>query len=74
MAETQSTITTTNTEATAPSKKGYTYTYEQVEGNQRVITRDKDGRFIANTGNYLFPGNKTKEMLIADARKAAGDD
>ena len=56
------------------SKKGYTYTYEQTENNQRVITRDKDGKFVANTGNYLFPGNKTKEILISDARKAAGDD
>jgi len=56
------------------SKKGYTYTYEQIGDNQRVITRDKDGKFVANTGNYLFPGNKTKEMLIADAKKAAGDD
>jgi hypothetical protein len=57
-----------------PSKKEYTYTYEQIGDNQRVITRDKDGKFVANTGNYLFPGNKTKEMLIADAKKAAGDD
>ena len=59
---------------TTGSKNGYTYIYEQTGNIQRVITRDKDGKFVANTGNYSFPGNKTKEMLIADARKAAGDD
>jgi hypothetical protein len=58
---------------TTTSAKGYTYTYEIRGNNQRVIVRDASGKFIYNTGDFAYPGNKNKDILIADAKRAVGD-
>jgi hypothetical protein len=58
---------------TTTSTKGYTYTYEIRGNNQRVIVRDASGKFIYNTGDFAYPGNKNKDILIADAKRAVGD-
>jgi hypothetical protein len=58
---------------TTTTTKGYTYTYEIRGNNQRVIVRDASGKFIYNTGDFAYPGNKNKDILIADAKRAVGD-
>jgi hypothetical protein len=60
-------------DANATSKRGYTYNYEVQGQTHRVVVKDKEGKFVANTGNYDVSGDKTKEILISDAKKAAGD-
>jgi hypothetical protein len=38
-----------------------------------VIVRDAEGKFIYNTGDWALPGNKTKEILINDAKTRLND-
>ena len=59
--------------ANATSKRGYTYNYEIQGQTHRVVVKDKDGKFVCNTGSFDVAGAKTKEILIEDAKKAAND-
>lgn len=65
-------------DANATSKRGYTYNYvtevTKAFPAHRVVVKDKDGNVVFTTKNYNIDGHtKTKEMLIADAKKAAND-